>query len=155
VPASRRIGIVHLLRNKSNVFWAKRTQWMAGQRSPSLISKHVFWRSVHRCMEFAYYVLGNRTSTTRAKADPRYLMDQTPEDLRVSTKRKIRAPSRTSSSRPVRLALDVSETAGAAPREEIAGLMTSWMRVPWLTQLYPPIRSRIFGVPFRDCGRRY
>jgi hypothetical protein len=79
----------------------------------------VFWRSVNRCMDFAYYVLGNRSST-RAKAVPRSLMDQTPDDLRASTKRKIRTPSRTPSSRPVRLALDISETAGAAPREDIA-----------------------------------
>jgi hypothetical protein len=46
-------------------------------------------------------------------------MARTPEDLRASTKPKIRSPSRTSSSRPVRLALDMSETAGAAPKEDI------------------------------------
>jgi hypothetical protein len=60
---------------------------------------NLFWRSVNHCVDFAYYVLGNRTST-RAKAVPRPLMDQMPEDLRASTKRKIRTPSRTSSSRP-------------------------------------------------------
>jgi hypothetical protein len=79
----------------------------------------LFWRSINRCMDFAYYVLGNRTST-RAKAVPRSLMDQTPEDLRTSTKRKMRTPSRSSSSRPVRLTLDLSEAAGAAPKEDIA-----------------------------------
>jgi hypothetical protein len=47
-------------------------------------------------------------------------MNQTPEDLRGSTKRKVRTPSRTSSSRPVQLALDMSETAGAVPRKDIA-----------------------------------
>jgi hypothetical protein len=41
VPASRHIGIVHLLRNKSNTSWAKRILWMAGQIYHSLISKHV------------------------------------------------------------------------------------------------------------------
>jgi hypothetical protein len=93
---------------------------MAGQRFPSLIFKHVvYFGSVNRCMDFAYYVLGNRTSTW-AKAVFRFLMDQTPEDIRASTKRKIRTPSRTLSSHPVRLALDMSETAGAAPKEDIA-----------------------------------
>jgi hypothetical protein len=41
VLASRRIGIAHLLRNKSNASWAKRIRWMAGQSSPSLIFKHI------------------------------------------------------------------------------------------------------------------
>jgi hypothetical protein len=70
-------------------------------------------------------------------------MDQTPGDLRASTKRKIRTPSRTLFSRLVRLALDVSETAGAAPKEDITDsddeLDARTMAYPTV----PPIRSRI------------
>ena len=70
-------------------------------------------------MDFAFYVLGNR-SGTRAKAVPRSLMDETPEDTRASTKRKARTPTRPTSVRSVRMALDLSGPAGAAPLDDAA-----------------------------------
>lgn len=106
---------------------------------------NLFWRSVNRCMDFAFYVLGNR-SGPRARAVPRSLMDQTPDDLRASTKRKARTPQRPAPTRSVRVALDMSEMAGAAPLDDAADSDSDIEAVAMANPTIPPVP----GLPLAE-----
>jgi hypothetical protein len=70
-------------------------------------------------MDDAYYVLGDHAGS-RSKVVPRSLLGQLPEVVRVFAKRKTRTLNCTTSSRPVLMSLDMSESAGATPFDDAA-----------------------------------
>jgi hypothetical protein len=86
-----------------------------------------------------------------ARAVPRSLMDQTPDDLRASTKRKARTPQRPAPTRSVRVALDMSEMAGAAPLDDAADSDSDIEAVAMANPSIPPVPGRT--TPSREPKR--
>jgi hypothetical protein len=69
-------------------------------------SGSVFWRSTQRCMDHYYY---SQQSRSRPKKLPRSLLEQTPEEVTTSKKRRAKEAVGTTPKRP-RTRLDISTT---------------------------------------------
>ena len=67
----------------------------------------IFWRTTQRCMDHYYYGRQNRS---RPKKLPRSLLEQTPEDVVASKKRRVAKPTVVATPKRSRLRLDLATT---------------------------------------------